>query len=131
MHIVRQPTAFICTIALFLVASPASTGDLQDEQKASQSIPPPPSTCAELSALDDSVNFTSPEIGMLKQHCDLKNIRAEFAKLDRDQDGYIKREELPAGHVLRQDYANVDLNDDDWLSLAEVAEYDAEMAPIE
>lgn len=131
MKIAGQAIAVVFAVALLFVALPVHSGDRQDEVRSSSPTPPALTTCAELAALGDRVELSSREVGMLKQHCDLEDIRAKFANLDRNRDGYLKREELPADHMLSQDFDNVDLDEDKRLSLAEVAEYDAEIARVE
>ncbi|TWI11509.1 EF-hand domain-containing protein [Aerolutibacter ruishenii] len=131
MKIARQPVAFVFAIAVLVSTLPARSSGLQDDERASPPVPPAPTTCTELAALGDTVDLTSREVGTLKQRCDLEDIRAKFAQLDRNQDGYLSLEELPMEHTLSQHFADVDFDGDKRLSLAEVAEHDAETHPIE
>ncbi|MBA4284512.1 MAG: hypothetical protein C0434_03150 [Xanthomonadaceae bacterium] len=131
MKIARQPAAVMFAVALIVSTLPARSGGLQDEERASLPMPSAPTTCAELAALGDAVDLTSREIGTLKQRCDIEDVRAKFAELDRNQDGYLSQEELPGEHTLSQHFAEVDFDGDKRLSLAEVAEHDAETSPIE
>lgn len=86
-----------------------------------------PTTCVELIALDDThVDLTNRETSALKQRCDAEDIRTKFAALDQDSDDY-----LAASHMLSKVFAEVDFDGDNRLSLAEVAEHDAETDPIE
>lgn len=131
MRIARQATAAMFAAALVVFTLQVRSGGLQDEERVLSPMPSAPTTCAELAALGDTVELTSREIGTLKQRCDLEDIRAKFAELDLNQDGYLTREELPVGHALGKHFADVDFDGDKRLSLAEVAEHDAETSPID
>lgn len=76
-------------------------------------------------------DLTNRETSALKQRCDAEEISAKFAALDRDSDGYLILEDLPAEHMLSKLFAEVDFDGDNRLSLAEVAEHDAATDPIE
>lgn len=70
---------------------------------------PTPTTCAERIALGDTqVDLTNRETGALKQRCDEGDIRAKFAALDKDSDGYVILEDMPAEHMLSELFADVD-----------------------
>ena len=71
-------------------------------------MPSAPTTCVELAALGGTADFTSREMGTLKQRCDLEDIQAKFAELDRNQDGYLSQKELPVEHTLSQAMARSD-----------------------
>ncbi|TBR12802.1 MAG: EF-hand domain-containing protein [Lysobacter sp.] len=129
MKITGQPTATIVAAALLVICYPVCSAGLQAQERSAP--PMTPTTCAELAAVRDRVDHSNRHVGMLKQRCDLEDIRAKFAEMDRNNDGHLKQSELPAGHMLSEDFGNVDINDDQWLSLAEVAEYDAEIAAVE
>ncbi|MAL03333.1 MAG: hypothetical protein CL625_03510 [Arenimonas sp.] len=67
----------------------------------------------------------------MKQQCNAADIRVKFAELDQDGDGYLLRDELPPEHELSTRFDQIDFDGDGRLSLAEVAEHDAETNPIE
>lgn len=115
-----------CHQAVDVMSSPTATAT------ATPTPAPTPTTCAELVALGDRhVDLSNRETGVLKQRCDEEDIRAKFAAMDRDSDGYVILEDIPAKHMLYKLFADVDFDGDNRLSLAEVAEYDAETDPIE
>ena len=131
MRIARQPAVVIFAAALLATTLQARSGGLQDEEKVLSPMPSAQTTCVELAALGGTADFTSREMGTLKQRCDLEDIQAKFAELDRNQDGYLSQKELPVEHTLSQYFSEVDFDGDKRLSLAEVAEHDAETSPIE
>lgn len=131
MSIARQLTVLIIATALLVSTLQARSSSLQDEERAPPPMPSAPAACAELAALGDTVDFTAQERGTLKQRCDTEDLRAKFAALDRNRDGYLTPEELPVEHTLGKQFAEVDFDGDKRLSLAEVAEHDAETSPIE
>ena len=85
---------------LLLPSMQARSSDPQKVGRESSSTPSP-TTCAELFALGDAhVDLSNREISALKQRCHEEDIRAKFAALDQDSDGYLIRQDMPADHML-------------------------------
>ena len=131
MKIDQKPTFLLLALVLLVSTPEVRSSSLQDEGTVSRPANSAPTTCIELAAWGDASDFSSRGVGMLKQRCDLEDIRAKFADLDSNRDGYLRPEELPMEHSLSQHFAGVDFNGDERLSLAEVAEHDAETNPVE
>ncbi|KRG72762.1 hypothetical protein ABB30_15495 [Stenotrophomonas ginsengisoli] len=131
MKIDQKPTFLLLALVLLVSTPEVRSSSLQDEGTVSRPANSAPTTCIELAAWGDAADFSSRGVGMLKQRCDLEDIQAKFAELDRNQDGYLSQKELPVEHTLSQYFSEVDFDGDKRLSLAEVAEHDAETSPIE
>lgn len=89
-----------------------------------------PAACEELDQLSEKGSTHREELSA-KQQCNAVDIRTKFAELDHDGDGHLLRSELPPEHELTKRFDQIDFDDDGRLSLAEVAEHDAETNPIE
>lgn len=112
---------------LALAVSSARSAPQQEQRLPGDWLP---ATCEELDRLTEE-GFTHREELAMKQQCNAADIRAKFAELDRDGDGHLLRDELPTEHELSKRFDQIDFDGDGSLSLAEVAEHDAETNAIE
>ena len=118
--------AHALVVLAFAVSSAHSTPQ-QEQRQVGDWLP---ATCEELDRLTDE-GFTHREELAMTQQCNAADIRSKFAELDRDGDGQLVRDELPPKHELSKRFDQVDFDGDGRLSLAEVAEHDAETNAIE
>ncbi len=116
--------------ALAVLAFAVSSARAAPQQEQHEPGNGSPTTCEELDRLGEE-GFPHREVLAMKQQCRAADIRAKFAELDRDGDGYLLRDELPAEHELSRRFDQIDFDGDGRLSLAEVAEHDAETNAIE
>ena len=118
------------TYSLAVLALAISSARAAPPQEQRQSEDWSPATCEELDRLSEE-GFTHREELAMKQQCNAADIRTKFAELDRNGDGHLLRDELPREHELSKRFDQIDFDRDGRLSLAEVAEQDAETNPIE